>query len=57
MIRFTIKGVLYLTMIVASYLAIAKLGPTPAGLVMFLVYYGLIFYAVLRPDANRPSAQ
>jgi hypothetical protein len=56
MLRFTIKAILYGTAIIASYCAVGKLGPTLAGMVMFLVYFGLIFYAAFSPQDNSPSS-
>jgi hypothetical protein len=56
MLRFTTKAILYAIAIVAAYCAAGKLGPTPAGFVMFWVYFGLIFYVVISTKNSPRSA-
>jgi hypothetical protein len=55
--RFTIKYILFATTLVAAFIAVTKLGPKPAGVVIFWVYVGLIFYAAFSPQNNPPAGQ
>jgi|tagenome__1003787_1003787.scaffolds.fasta_scaffold16868042_1 hypothetical protein len=53
MVRFSVKSLLLLTMLVAAYITVGVLArhdPTPAGVSAVVVYLGLMFWAISRSE-------
>lgn len=55
--RFTVKNLLFETALIASLIGTVKMGPSLAGIAMLLVFFGLILFAIRRPENNSPSAR
>jgi hypothetical protein len=56
MIRFSVKSLLFITTLVAAYVTMAaqaKDGPTPAGVSVIVLYFGLMSWAIFGPNKDR----